>query len=138
MSEEMKNHSSFAGTAWRRFSRRRLAPLALGFIGFLTLACFLSPWIAPYDYKAQNLALGPVAPSVQHWFGTDLLGRDLLSRLLQGGMISISVGLIATAVALLVGVVYGIMAAEVGGRFEDFCMRFIDIISTLPLTLIVV
>ncbi len=138
MSKASSISTSLMGTTWRRFSRRRLAPLALGFIAFLALVCFLSPWIAPYDYKTQNLALGPVAPSAQHWFGTDLLGRDLLSRLLQGGMISISVGLIATAVALLVGVVYGIMAAEVGGRFEDLCMRFIDIVSTLPLTLIVV
>jgi oligopeptide transport system permease protein len=138
MSNATPTSTSLMGTTWRRFSRRRLAPLALGFIACLALVCFLSPWISPYDYKAQNLALGPVAPSAQHWFGTDLLGRDLLSRLLQGGMISISVGLIATAVALLVGVVYGIMAAEVGGRFEDLCMRFIDIVSTLPLTLIVV
>ena len=138
MSNATPASTSLMGTTWRRFSRRRLAPLALGFIACLALVCFLSPWISPYDYKAQNLALGPVAPSAQHWFGTDLLGRDLLSRLLQGGMISISVGLIATAVALWVGVVYGIIAAEVGGRFEDLCMRFIDIVSTLPLTLIVV
>ena len=138
MSNATPTSTSLMGTTWRRFSRGRLAPLALGFIACLALVCFLSPWISPYDYKAQNLALGPVAPSAQHWFGTDLLGRDLLSRLLQGGMISISVGLIATAVALWVGVVYGIIAAEVGGRFEDLCMRFIDIVSTLPLTLIVV
>lgn len=138
MSDAAAPPASFVATGWRRFSRRRLAPFALGFLGALALVCFLSPWLAPYDYKAQNLALGPVAPNAQHWFGTDLLGRDLFSRLLQGGMISISVGMIATTVALCVGVVYGIMAAEVGGRFEDFCMRVIDIISTLPLTLIVV
>jgi oligopeptide transport system permease protein len=79
-----------------------------------------------------------VAPCAAHWLGTDLLGRDLLARLLQGGMISISVGLIATTVALLVGVVYGVVAAEIGGRFEDLAMRVVDIVSTLPLTLIVI
>jgi oligopeptide transport system permease protein len=104
----------------------------------LAVACFLSPWISPYDYKSQNLLLGPTGPSAEHWFGTDLLGRDLLSRVLQGGLISITVGLIATLVALFVGVIYGIAAAEFGGRFEDLSMRVIDIISTLPLTLIVV
>ena len=125
-------------TLWGRFTRKSLPLLALGFLVILATACFLSPWISPYDYKSQNLLLGPTSPSAQHWFGTDLLGRDLLSRVLQGGLISITVGLIATLVALFVGVVYGIAAAELGGRFENLSMRVIDIISTLPLTLIVV
>jgi oligopeptide transport system permease protein len=123
---------------WQRFTRKSLPLIALGFLVILAVACFLSPWISPYDYKSQNLLLGPTSPSAEHWFGTDLLGRDLLSRVLQGGLISITVGLIATLVALFVGVVYGIVAAELGGRFEDLSMRVIDIISTLPLTLIVV
>jgi len=125
-------------TLWQRFTRKSLPLIALGFLAILAVACFLSPWISPYDYKSQNLLLGPTSPSAEHWMGTDLLGRDLLSRLLQGGLISITVGLIATIVALFVGVVYGIAAAELGGRFEDLSMRVIDIISTLPLTLIVV
>jgi oligopeptide transport system permease protein len=123
---------------WQRFTRKSLPLIALGFLVILAVACFLSPWISPYDYKSQNLLLGPTGPSAEHWFGTDLLGRDLLSRVLQGGLISITVGLIATLVALFVGVIYGIAAAEFGGRFEDLSMRVIDIISTLPLTLIVV
>ena len=125
-------------TLWQRFTRKSLPLIALGFLVILAAVCFLSPWISPYDYKSQNLLLGPTSPSAEHWFGTDLLGRDLLSRVLQGGLISITVGLIATLVALFVGVIYGIAAAELGGRFEDFSMRVIDIISTLPLTLIVV
>ncbi|MEI7602271.1 MAG: ABC transporter permease [Opitutae bacterium] len=125
-------------TLWQRFTQKSLPLIALGFLVILATVCFLSPWISPYDYKSQNLLLGPTSPSAEHWFGTDLLGRDLLSRVLQGGLISITVGLIATLVALLVGVIYGIMAAELGGRFEDLSMRVIDIISTLPLTLIVV
>jgi len=123
---------------WQRFTRKSLPLIALGFLVILAVACFLSPWISPYDNKSQNLLLVPTSPSAEHWFGTDLLGRDLLSRVLQGGLISITVGLIATLVALFVGVVYGIVAAELGGRFEDLSMRVIDIISTLPLTLIVV
>ena len=125
-------------TLWQRVTQKSLPLIALGFLVILATVCFLSPWISPYDYKSQNLLLGPTSPSAEHWFGTDLLGRDLLSRVLQGGLISITVGLIATLVALLVGVIYGIMAAELGGRFEDLSMRVIDIISTLPLTLIVV
>jgi oligopeptide transport system permease protein len=86
----------------------------------------------------QNLAHSAMAPSSAHWLGTDLLGRDVLSRLLQGGMISLFVGLIATAVALLLGICYGVFAAEVGGRAEDLLMRGVDVVSTLPLTLIVI
>lgn len=135
---ELALDQSAPATLWQRFTRKSLPLLALGFLVILAAACFLSPWISPYDYKSQNLLLGPTSPSAEHWFGTDLLGRDLLSRVLQGGLISITVGLIATLVALFVGVIYGIVAAELGGRFEDLSMRVIDIISTLPLTLIVV
>jgi oligopeptide transport system permease protein len=132
------HHFPSHDSAWQRFTRHRTPVVAAAFVFILALACFLSPWLSPHDYKTQNLALGPVGPNAEHWFGTDLLGRDLFSRLLQGGMISLSVGLIATAVALLLGVFYGVVAAEIGGRFEDFCMRVVDIISTLPLTLIIV
>jgi oligopeptide transport system permease protein len=96
---EITINSSASATLWQRFSRKSLPLLALGFLVLLAGVCFLSPWIAPYDYKLQNLLLGPTGPSAEHWFGTDLLGRDLLSRVMQGGLISITVGLIATLVA---------------------------------------
>ncbi len=125
-------------TGWQRFQRDRVAMGSGVFLAAVALICFCSPLIAPYDYKVQNLAASAVGPSVAHWLGTDLLGRDVLSRLMQGGMISLFVGLIATTVALLLGICYGVLAAEVGGRAEDAMMRFVDIVSTLPLTLIVI
>jgi oligopeptide transport system permease protein len=125
-------------SGWQRFWRDRAAVWSGGFLILVALICFLSPLIAPYDYKAQDLAHSAMAPSSTHWLGTDLLGRDVLSRLMQGGMISLFVGLIATTVALLVGICYGVLAAEVGGRAEDFMMRGVDVVSTLPLTLIVI
>jgi oligopeptide transport system permease protein len=125
-------------SGWQRFRRDRAAVWSGGFLVAVAAACFLSPWIAPYPYMAQDLASSAMAPSSAHWLGTDLLGRDVLSRLLQGGMVSLFVGLIATAVALVVGICYGVFAAEVGGRAEDALMRFVDIVSTLPLTLIVI
>lgn len=127
-----------AETGWQRFQQDRAAVWAGWFLVAVAATCFLSPWLAPYPYMEQNLAHGAMAPSSAHWLGTDLLGRDVLSRLLQGGMISLFVGLIATAVALAVGICYGVLAAEVGGRAEDALMRFVDIVSTLPLTLIVI
>lgn len=125
-------------SGWQRFRKDRAAVWSGWFLGAVAAACFLSPWLAPYPYMAQDLAHSAAAPSAAHWLGTDLLGRDVLSRLLQGGMISLFVGLIATAVALAVGICYGVLAAEVGGRAEDALMRFVDIVSTLPLTLIVI
>ena len=125
-------------SGWQRFRRDRAAVWSGWFLIAVTAVCFLSPWISPYPYMAQDLAHSAAAPSFAHWLGTDLLGRDVLSRLLQGGMISLFVGLIATAVALAVGICYGVLAAEVGGRAEDALMRFVDIVSTLPLTLIVI
>jgi oligopeptide transport system permease protein len=125
-------------SGWQRFRRDRAAVWSGWFLVAVTAVCFLSPWISPYPYMAQDLAHSAASPSFAHWLGTDLLGRDVLSRLLQGGMISLFVGLIATAVALVVGICYGVLAAEVGGRAEDAMMRFVDIVSTLPLTLIVI
>jgi oligopeptide transport system permease protein len=125
-------------TPWRRFRRSRVAVGSAWFLAFIALVCALSPWIAPYPYMKQDLAVSAQAPSWAHWFGTDLLGRDVLSRVMQGGLISISVGLLATAVALVFGVLYGAAAGELGGAWERLMMRAVDILSTLPLTLIVI
>ena len=125
-------------SGWQRFRRDRAAVWSGWFLVAIAAVCFLSPWISPYPYMEQNLAHSAMAPSSAHWLGTDLLGRDVLSRLLQGGMISLFVGLIATAVALVLGICYGVFAAEVGGRAEDLLMRGVDVVSTLPLTLIVI
>jgi oligopeptide transport system permease protein len=125
-------------SGWQRFRKDRAAVWSGWFLLAIAAVCFLSPWIAPYPYMEQNLAQSAMAPSSAHWLGTDLLGRDVLSRLLQGGMISLFVGLIATAVALVLGICYGVFAAEVGGRAEDLLMRGVDVVSTLPLTLIVI
>ena len=125
-------------TPWKRFRRSRAAVGAAWFLAFVALVCALSPWIAPYPYMKQDLAASAQGPSFAHWFGTDLLGRDVLSRVLQGGLISISVGLLATAVALVFGVLYGAVAGELGGAWERLMMRAVDILSTLPLTLIVI
>jgi oligopeptide transport system permease protein len=125
-------------SGWQRFRKDRAAVWSGWFLVAIAAVCFLSPWISPYPYMEQNLAQSAMAPTSAHWLGTDLLGRDVLSRLLQGGMISLFVGLIATAVALVLGICYGVFAAEVGGRAEDLLMRGVDVVSTLPLTLIVI
>lgn len=123
---------------WERFRRNRPAVVAAVFLVVVGSLCLAAGWVAPHDFRAQNLALGPVPPEASHWLGTDILGRDLLSRVLHGGGVSIRVGLIATVIALLFGTAYGIAAAQVGGTRGEAMMRVVDVINTLPLTLIII
>lgn len=124
--------------AWDRLRRNRMAMLGGGLLVTMTVLAFLTPWIAPYDYDAIDLRLGPTSPSADHWFGTDRHGRDLLSRVLFGGRISLMVGFAATAVSLVVGVAYGAIAGFVGGRLDAAMMRVVDILYTLPFTIFVI
>ena len=91
-----------------------------------------------YDYESQNLDYGAKAPSLDHWFGTDFFGRDLLTRVLYGGQISLIVGLLAALVAGFVGTVYGAVAGYAGGRADSFMMRVVDIIYSLPYMFLVI
>ena len=127
-------------SGWSRYRRNRPAVVAAAFLVMVGAACLAAAqgWLPIADYRAQNLALGPVAPNAQHWLGTDILGRDLTSRLLHGGSVSILVGLIATVIALLFGTAYGIAAAQVRGSTGEAMMRVVDVINTLPLTLIII
>ena len=124
--------------AWLRLRKNKMAVAGAIFILVLTLASFLSPFIAPHAYDTQNLALGATPPSAQHWLGTDDLGRDLLSRILYGGRISLSVGLAATVVAVLIGVLYGTVSGYIGGRVDMVMMRIVDILFSLPFVIFVI
>jgi oligopeptide transport system permease protein len=124
--------------AWARLRRNRLAVVSGGVFAFIVLACIVGPWLSPYGYEEQNLVLGAAPPSAAHWFGTDSFGRDLLVRILYGGRISLMVGLIATAVALLIGVTWGAIAGYMGGRTDAVMMRIVDIIYALPFMIFVV
>ncbi|MEY3660287.1 MAG: hypothetical protein RLZZ169_1112, partial [Pseudomonadota bacterium] len=96
------------------------------------------PWLSPYGYEEQNLLLGAAPPSAVHWLGTDGFGRDLLTRILYGGRISLMVGLIATGVALCIGVTWGAVAGYFGGRIDAVLMRIVDILYALPFMIFVV
>ncbi|WP_082782570.1 ABC transporter permease [Cephaloticoccus capnophilus] len=124
--------------AWRRLAKNRLAVFGAGVLALLTLACVFGPLFSSYRYDAQDLMLGASAPSAAHWLGTDTLGRDLFVRLLVGGRISLGVGLCATLVALVIGVVYGAVAGFAGGRVDTLMMRIVDIMYALPFTIFVI
>ncbi len=124
--------------AWHRLQRNRLAVAGGVILILLAAACMLGPLISPFDYAAQNLDNTFAPPGATHWLGTDQLGRDLLVRVLQGGRISLGVGLCATFVALTIGVVYGAVAGYLGGRIDAVMMRLVDIIYALPFTIFVI
>ncbi|MGH9783359.1 MAG: ABC transporter permease [Terriglobia bacterium] len=107
-------------------------------LGLIVLASLFAPWIAPYPYEQIELALGASPPSSAHWFGTDTLGRDLFSRCLYGGQISMAVGLVGTLVSLLIGVLYGALAGYWGGRADELMMRFVDFLYSLPYLFLVI
>ena len=114
--------------------KMRLILLSLTFI---VLASILGPWLSPYSLSEVSAArLAP--PSFSHWLGTDLHGRDLLTRLLYGGRISLLVGLVGATVSLLVGVTYGLISGYLGGRTDNAMMRFVDILYALPRIILVI
>ncbi|HKP55490.1 MAG TPA: ABC transporter permease [Polyangiales bacterium] len=128
--------------ALRRLRKNRMAMAGGCVTVFLTVVAFLGPVVIRatwgYDYEAQNLAYGPQPPSAAHWFGTDFFGRDLLTRVLYGSQISLTVGLLAALVAASVGTIYGAISGYVGGRLDMILMRIVDIIYALPYMFLVI
>lgn len=124
--------------AWRRLRRNHLAIFGMCTLAAMIVLVLVGPWLSPYSYETQDRDLGAVGPSAQHWFGTDTLGRDLFTRILYGGRISLMVGFAATAVSLTIGVLYGAIAGFARGRTDAIMMRIVDILYTMPFTVIVI
>lgn len=106
----------------------------------LVLAALLAPWIAPYDPNAQPdiVALKDLAPSLAHPFGTDPYSRDVLSRVIYGARISLSVGALATAIAITLGTAYGALAGYVGGVLDTILMRIVDAMLAIPRVILLI
>ena len=136
--EDAESGSSLWEDAWLRLSQNKLAVFGAAVLLLMICIAGLTPWIAPYSYEAQNLDLGATPPSTAHWLGTDIFGRDLLTQIMYGGRISLAVGFIATAVALLIGVTWGAIAGYVGGRVDAIMMRLVDILYALPFMIFIV
>lgn len=125
--------------AWLRLRRNRAAMCGLACLTCIILLCFLVPFLPVLaDPAIQDLPNKNAFPSASHWMGTDHLGRDLLSRILHGGRISILVGLITTMVSLTIGVAVGSVAGYVGGKTDAFLMRVVDVLYSLPFLIIVI
>ena len=134
----MSRSSTLWSDAIYRLTRNKAAMFGAFILFILIIAAALAPWIAPYSYSFQNLELGASPPSYAHLLGTDVLGRDLLSRILYGARISLLVGFVATGVALVIGVSWGIVAGYAGGRVDSIMMRIVDVLYGLPFIIFII
>ena len=124
--------------AFDRLKKNRLAVVSGIILIILLVLAIFAPWIASHSYAYQNLELGAVGPSSSYWLGTDTLGRDQFSRILYGARVSLLVGFVATAVALLIGVSWGIVAGFFGGKIDSTMMRIVDILYGLPFIIFII
>ncbi|URQ67206.1 ABC transporter permease [SAR86 cluster bacterium] len=130
--------SSLFRDALIRLTTNKLSLFSLIYISLLVVVAIITPFIAPYDYAYQDLALGASAPSSDHLLGTDTLGRDLLTRMMYGSRISLMVGFLATSVALVIGVVWGTVAGFSGGKTDAVMMRIVDTLYGIPFIILII
>ena len=126
--------------AWDRLRGDRVALAAGAILALAAILALLGPLLSPYPYDKldwQHVAVPPRL-AASHWLGTDRLGRDLYVRTLYGVRISLVIGVIATLVSVLVGVVWGATAGYVGGRTDAIMMRFVDVLASLPYLFLVI
>jgi oligopeptide transport system permease protein len=146
MSEPMQQNFSPNQRAWRRFKKNSPAILSAWFLAFLLVAIVAWPIvlkIAGADFaqihnpnQLSDAQFSP--PDAQHWFGTDVHGRDIFSRVLFGAQISLLVGIVGTLVSLIIGVLWGAIAGYVGGKTDDILMRIVDVLYSLPSIIFVI
>lgn len=121
---------------WRmvfnRLVKNKLAMVGLGILIFMFLFCFVGPYLTPHDPDAMNIVLKKKPPSLTHWLGTDLLGRDILVRLMYAGRVSLRVGFIAVIISVTIGGIIGSLAGYYGGWVDAVLMRIVDVFICIP------
>lgn len=137
MSDEAGEHLSPNQRAWRRFRRHKPAVISAAGLIVLMILVAIWPWVTPYAYDAVSDAQFQ-HPSTAHWFGTDVHGRDLLTRMFFGARISLLVGMVGAVVALVIGVSWGAVAGYIGGAWDNVMMRLVDVLYALPSILFVI
>jgi oligopeptide transport system permease protein len=128
----------FWRSAWKQFRKNRLAVISAGFIVAIALIALIGPFVLPQTYSTQNLQVSLQDPSWRHPFGTDALGRDLMTRLIFGARISLTVGIVVQLVILAIGVPMGLMAGYLGGKVDTAIMRLVDVLYAIPNLLFII
>lgn len=136
-SDDAKGHSLWED-AFHRLLKNKMAVIGGSFLLLEILIAIITPWIAPHGFEVQNLKNALAGPSLEHWMGTDTLGRDLLTRLLYGGRISLMVAFLASTVSVIVGVTYGATSGFIGGKTDNVMMRIVDVLYALPFVFLVI
>ncbi|GAA5170920.1 ABC transporter permease subunit [Modicisalibacter zincidurans] len=131
---------SLGRDAWRRLKQNKAAMVSLVLLIAIAAACLIGPYLLPWGLAEVDWSAFNAAPSLEngHFLGTDANGRDLLTRTLYGGRVSLSVALVASFVSLVIGVLYGAISGYVGGRLDSVMMRFVDIMYSLPFMFLVI
>jgi oligopeptide transport system permease protein len=124
--------------AWRRLKKNRMAMVGLWTIVAILVIAIFGPMISPYSYSDQNLEEQNQYCSSKHWLGTDDLGRDLLTRIMYGARISLTVGFLASLLNLTVGVIYGGISGFYGGKIDNIMMRIVEVLNAIPMLLYVI
>ncbi|MGQ9427398.1 oligopeptide ABC transporter permease OppC [Gilvimarinus sp. F26214L] len=140
LEEEAIKGRSLWDDARNRLLHNRAAVVAMGVLGVILLLVLFGPALSPWSYDYPDWDHIQQAPSLEtkHYFGTDGIGRDLFVRTLEGGRISLMVGVVATLVSLLFGVTYGATAGYIGGRVDNVMMRIVDVLYTVPFMFFVI
>jgi ABC-type dipeptide/oligopeptide/nickel transport system permease subunit len=136
--QPIRRHRSLWGDAWRRLLRNKLAMFGLVGILFLLFLTVTANWIMPYEYDYQHFGNIAEPPSAEFPLGTDLVGRDMLSRMIYGARVSMSVALISQIAVLLIAVPIGAVAGYCGGWVDTFLMRIVDIFYAIPQLLLAI
>jgi oligopeptide transport system permease protein len=127
-----------ATSAWQSLLARPSAVVAMTVLALLVLLCLLGPQLSPYSQTEQDLTATHQSPSAAHWLGTDGLGRDVATRILFGGQVSLGVGILATLVAMCIGVTYGLISGLANSKVDAVMMRIVDILYSFPFTTFVI
>lgn len=129
---ELGEAETLSGSLRRMCRENRLALVSAIVIGLFMLAAIFAPLLTPYTYDQQDIMARLSAPGWKHLFGTDEAGRDIFTRMLYGSRVSLLVGLVPTALSMLIGAALGILAGYAGGRTDTVIMRFADIMLAFP------
>ena len=129
---------SFWRDAWRRLKQNRLAIVSMYVLLVIALFSLVAPLFSQYSFSDQDLKAIGQAPSLRHWLGTDDLGRDLWTRLWMGGRVSLTIGLLAGALDLVIGVLYGGISGYFGGTVDDLMMRVVEVLFGIPYLLMII
>lgn len=136
MEQSLPRQESYARMVLRRFCRHKLAVAGAVFLTIVVLCALLAPWIAPYDPVQIQDAFG-AAPSVKYLLGTDQSGRDVLSRLIYASRVSLLVGVASTGIAMVIGVVLGLVSGYFGGWMDMVLMRITDMVMAFPYIMLI-